>query len=120
MTLHIFGFELMSIQLFQYQNYHKPSLYFHSSHKRLYSMECTSLIAYDFHGKSIKHTTVLKKWGLRRILDTTGWNLLFTNQYCIFLLSLLRCKPTRCIYVHFISIAIGHLNHANLGWDYGF
>ena len=22
--------------------------------------------------------------------------------------------------VHFISIAIGHLNHANLGWDYGF
>jgi hypothetical protein len=30
-TLHIFGFELMSIQLFQYQNYHKPSLYFHSS-----------------------------------------------------------------------------------------
>jgi sterol desaturase/sphingolipid hydroxylase (fatty acid hydroxylase superfamily) len=21
--------------------------------------------------------------------------------------------------VHFISIAIGHLNHANLGWDYG-
>lgn len=22
--------------------------------------------------------------------------------------------------VHFINIAIGHLNHANLGWDYGF
>ncbi|MBG6109721.1 sterol desaturase/sphingolipid hydroxylase (fatty acid hydroxylase superfamily) [Flavobacterium sp. CG_23.5] len=22
--------------------------------------------------------------------------------------------------VHFMSIAIGHLNHANLGWDYGF
>ncbi|PKP12745.1 MAG: sterol desaturase [Bacteroidetes bacterium HGW-Bacteroidetes-3] len=22
--------------------------------------------------------------------------------------------------VHFITIAIGHLNHANLGWDYGF
>ena len=22
--------------------------------------------------------------------------------------------------IHFISIAIGHLNHANLGWDYGF
>lgn len=22
--------------------------------------------------------------------------------------------------VHFISIAIGHLNHANLGWDYGY
>jgi sterol desaturase/sphingolipid hydroxylase (fatty acid hydroxylase superfamily) len=22
--------------------------------------------------------------------------------------------------VHYISIAIGHLNHANLGWDYGF
>lgn len=22
--------------------------------------------------------------------------------------------------VHFIAIAIGHLNHANLGWDYGF
>lgn len=22
--------------------------------------------------------------------------------------------------VHFISIAIGHLNHANIGWDYGF
>lgn len=24
------------------------------------------------------------------------------------------------ILVHFIAIAIGHLNHANLGWDYGF
>jgi sterol desaturase/sphingolipid hydroxylase (fatty acid hydroxylase superfamily) len=23
------------------------------------------------------------------------------------------------VFVHFISIAIGHLNHANLGWDYG-
>ena len=22
--------------------------------------------------------------------------------------------------VHFFSIAIGHLNHANIGWDYGF
>ncbi|SHG14054.1 Sterol desaturase/sphingolipid hydroxylase, fatty acid hydroxylase superfamily [Flavobacterium segetis] len=22
--------------------------------------------------------------------------------------------------IHFISIAIGHLNHANIGWDYGF
>jgi len=21
--------------------------------------------------------------------------------------------------VHFIAIAIGHLNHANIGWDYG-
>jgi hypothetical protein len=44
-TLHIFGFELMSIQLFQYQNYHKPRFIFILPHKRLYSMECTSLIA---------------------------------------------------------------------------
>jgi hypothetical protein len=82
-------------------------------------MECTSLIAYDSLWKIHKHTTVLKKWGLRRILDTTGWNLLFTNQYCIFLLSLLEVIQDVFI-VHFISIAIGHLNHANLGWDYGF
>jgi sterol desaturase/sphingolipid hydroxylase (fatty acid hydroxylase superfamily) len=26
------------------------------------------------------------------------------------------CKSRRCFIVHFISIAIGHLNHANLGW----
>jgi hypothetical protein len=120
-TLHIFGFELMSIQLFQYQNYHKPSLYFILLFiKRLYSMECTSLIAYDSYGKSIKHTTVLKKWGLWRILDTTGWNLLFTNQYCISYYPYWGVNPQDVFIVHFISIAIGHLNHANLGWDYGF
>jgi hypothetical protein len=83
MILHIFGFELMSIQLFQYQITTNPSFIFILlPHKRLYSMECTSHTIPSY-GKSIKHTTVLKKWGLRRILDTTGWNLLFTNQYCI-------------------------------------
>jgi sterol desaturase/sphingolipid hydroxylase (fatty acid hydroxylase superfamily) len=74
----------------------------------MYIAYCIRFLSY---GKSIKHTTVLKKWGLRRILDTTGWNLLFTNQ-CISLLSLLECKQDVFI-VHFISIAIGHLNHAN-------
>jgi hypothetical protein len=90
-TLHIFGFELMSIQLFfNIRITTSPRFIFILPHKRLYSMECTAYcIRFLSYGKSIKHTTVLKKWGLRRILDTTGWNLLFTNQYCISLLSLL-------------------------------
>jgi sterol desaturase/sphingolipid hydroxylase (fatty acid hydroxylase superfamily) len=83
-TLHIFGFELMSIQLFQYQNYHKPSLYFHSSHSDFIQWNVHRLLhTIPFLWKIHKTHTVLKKWGLRRILDTTGWNLLFTNQYCI-------------------------------------
>ena len=28
-------------------------------------------------------------------------------------------EPEQAYIVHFITIAIGHLNHANLGWDYG-
>jgi sterol desaturase/sphingolipid hydroxylase (fatty acid hydroxylase superfamily) len=101
-TLHIFGFELMSIQLFSISELPQALALFSfflisdfiqwNVHRLLHTIP---------YGKSIKHTTVLKKWGLRRILDTTGWNLLFTNQYCIFLLSLLRCKPTRCIYCAF-------------------
>jgi sterol desaturase/sphingolipid hydroxylase (fatty acid hydroxylase superfamily) len=119
-TLHIFGFELMSIQLFQYQNYHKPlALFFFASdfiqwnvHRLLHTI--------PFLWKIHKTHHSVKEMGLRRILDTTGWNLLFTNQYCIFLLSLLDVNLQDVFIVHFISIAIGHLNHANLGWDYGF
>ncbi len=29
-------------------------------------------------------------------------------------------EPQDAFIVHFIAITIGHLNHANLGWDYGF
>jgi hypothetical protein len=102
-TLHIFGFELMSIQLFSISELPQALALFSfflisdfiqwNVHRLLHTI--------PFYGKSIKHTTVLKKWGLRRILDTTGWNLLFTNQYCISLLSYWRCKPTRCIYCAF-------------------
>jgi hypothetical protein len=59
-TLHIFGFELMSIHFFNIRITTSPRFIFILPHKRLYSMECTSLIAYDSFGKSIKHTTVLK------------------------------------------------------------
>jgi hypothetical protein len=78
-TLHIFGFELMSIQLFNIRITTSPRFIFILHHKRLYSMECTSLHTILSYGKSIKHTTVLKKWGLRRILDTTGWNLVYKS-----------------------------------------
>jgi sterol desaturase/sphingolipid hydroxylase (fatty acid hydroxylase superfamily) len=43
---------------------------------------------------------------------------LFTNQYYIILIGGVNLQDV--FIVHFISIAIGHLNHANLGWDYGF
>jgi hypothetical protein len=46
-TLHIFGFELMSIQLFSISELPQARFIFILPHKRLYSMECTSLIAYD-------------------------------------------------------------------------
>jgi hypothetical protein len=81
-------------------------------------------IAYCIHplyGKSIKHTTVLKKWGLRRILDTMdGTSCLQINTVYIPIILIGGVNLQDVFIVHFISIAIGHLNHANLGWDYGF
>jgi hypothetical protein len=118
-TLHIFGFELMSIQLFSISELpqaprfillHQATLF-----NGMYIAYCIRFLSY---GKSIKHTTVLKK-GLRRILDTTGWNLLFTNQYCIFLLSLLDVN-TRCIYCAFHLDCYWSLEPCQLSWDYGF
>jgi hypothetical protein len=84
-------------------------------------MECTSLIAQIplFYGKSIKHTTVLKKWVLQLILDTMDGTFVYKSYYT-FLLFLYGVNLQDVFIVHFISIAIGHLNHANLSWDYGF
>jgi hypothetical protein len=87
-TLHIFGFELMSIQLFQYQNYTSPRFIFILPRDFIQWNVHRLLHTIPFLWK-IHKTHTVKKWGLRRILDTTGWNLLFTNQYCISLLSLL-------------------------------
>jgi hypothetical protein len=63
---------------------------------------------------------VLKKWGLQRILDTTGWNLVYKSILYIPIILIGGVNLQDVFIVHFISIAIGHLNHANLGWDYGF
>jgi hypothetical protein len=83
----------------------------------MYIAYCIRFLSY---GKSIKHTTVLKKWGLRRILDTTGWNLVYKSILYIPIILIGGVNLQDVFIVHFISIAIGHLNHANLGWDYGF
>jgi hypothetical protein len=101
-TLHIFGFELMSIQLFNIRITTSPRFIFILPHKRLYSMECTSLIAYDsFLWKIHKTHHSVKEMGFAAHFRYNWMEPLFTNQYCIFLLSLLRCKPTRCIYCAF-------------------
>jgi hypothetical protein len=62
---------------------------------------------------------VLKKWGLQRILDTTGWNLCLqiNTVYSYYPIGGVNLQD---VFIFIISIAIGHLNHANLGWDYGF
>jgi hypothetical protein len=77
-TLHIFGFELMSIQLISElpQALALFSFFFISDFIQWNVHRLLHTIPY---GKSIKHTTVLKKWGLRRILDTTGWNLVYKS-----------------------------------------
>jgi hypothetical protein len=115
-TLH-FGFELMSIQLFNIRITTSPRFIFILPHKRLYSMECIAYcIRFLSYGKSIKHTTVLKKWGLRRILDTTGWNL------CLQINTVYPYYPywktTRCIYCAFHLDCYWSLEPC-LNWDYG-
>jgi hypothetical protein len=86
-TLHIFGFELMSIQLFSIST--SPRFIFILPHKRLYSMECIAYCIRFLLLWKIHKTHHSVKNGVCGAFYTTGWNLLFTNQYCISLLSLL-------------------------------
>jgi hypothetical protein len=70
-----------------------------------------------FYGKFIK-PTVKRKWFAAHF--RYNWmEPLFTNPYCIFLLFFVGGVNLEDVFIHFISIAIGHLNHATIGWDYG-
>jgi hypothetical protein len=80
-------------------------------------MECTSIIACSFF-VNIQNTSQREgKWVLLLILDITGWNQLLISLFYTFYR--LGESTYKTFYCTFITIAIGHLNHANLGWDYG-
>jgi hypothetical protein len=64
---------------------------------------------------------VSKKWGFAAHFRYNWMNLLFTNQFFYIPIILIGGVNLEDVFiVHFITIAIGHLNHANLGWDYGY
>jgi sterol desaturase/sphingolipid hydroxylase (fatty acid hydroxylase superfamily) len=90
-TLHIFGFELMSIQLFSISELPQALALFSfflisdfiqwNVHRLLHTI--------PFLWKIHKTHHSVKEMGFAAHFRYTGWNLLFTNQYCISLLSLL-------------------------------
>jgi hypothetical protein len=52
------------------------------------------------------------------ILDTTGWNPLFTNHVYIPIIIIGVCNLEDVLLFILSTTAIGHLNHANLvGWS---
>lgn len=51
---------------------------------------------------------------------TIGWSPIVYKSILYIPMALIGgFKAEDVIFVHFIAIVIGHLNHANLGWDYG-
>jgi hypothetical protein len=85
--LGVFGLELTSIQLFSISSWPKPLalLTFFVVSDFLQWNVHRLLHTVPFLWKIHKHIIVSKKWVLQLILDTTGWNLLFTNQFFTFL-----------------------------------
>lgn len=46
-------------------------------------------------------------------------NILYKPLKTLVVLLLVGGEPADAFVIHFLAITIGHLNHANLGWDYG-
>jgi sterol desaturase/sphingolipid hydroxylase (fatty acid hydroxylase superfamily) len=119
-TLHIFGFELMSIQLFSISELPQALA--------LFSFLISDFIQWNVH--RLLHTIFL--WKIHKTHHSVkemgfaahfryNWMEPLVYKSILYIPIIIGGVNLQDVFiVHFISIAIGHLNHANLGWDYGF
>ncbi len=121
--LNLFGLELMSIQLFSISKFQKPLallLFFVISdflqwnvHRLLYNIPFLWKIHKIHH--SVKEMGFAAHFRYNWMEPIVYRSLLYIPIMLIGGINL-----ADVFIVHFISIAIGHLNHANIGWDYGY
>ena len=121
--LHLFGFELMSIQLFSISKLPQPLALFSfflisdfiqwKIHRLLHTI--------PFLWKIHKTHHSVKEMGFAAHFRYNWMEPLVYKSVLYIPIILIGGVNLQDVFiVHFISIAIGHLNHANLGWDYGF
>lgn len=121
--LSIFGWQLASIQLFSLSNFSKPIallIFFvisdfiqWNTHRLLHTIPFLWRVHKTHH--SVKEMGFAAHFRYNWIEPIVYKSILYIPLMLIGGFSI-----EDVFLVHFISIAIGHLNHANLGWDYGF
>ncbi|WP_432671187.1 sterol desaturase family protein [Flavobacterium sp. SM2513] len=119
----VFGFELASIQLFSISELPKPVallLFFLISdflqwnvHRLLHTIPFLWKIHKTHH--SVKEMAFAAHFRYNWMEPIVYKSLLYLPVILIGGVDL-----ADVFIVHFITIAIGHLNHANIGWDYGY
>lgn len=122
-AVHTLGFELSSIQLFSISNLPKPlallTFFLISDfiqwnvHRLLHTVPFLWKIHKTHH--SVKEMAFAAHFRYNWMEPIVYKSILYIPIILIGGVNL-----SDVFIVHFISIAIGHLNHANLGWDYGF
>jgi len=120
--LSVFGLQLSSIQLFSLSDFSKPMallLFFlisdfiqWNTHRLLHTVPFLWKIHKTHH--SVKEMGFAAHFRYNWMEPIVYKTILYIPLILIGGFSL-----EDVFIVHFISIAIGHLNHANLGWDYG-
>ncbi|UQD57341.1 sterol desaturase family protein [Flavobacterium sp. K5-23] len=121
--LSVFGLQLASVQLFSLSQFSKPvSLFLFfiisdfiqwNTHRLLHSI--------PFLWKVHKTHHSVKQMGFAAHFRYHWMEPIVYKSIMYLPLILIGGFDLEDVFiVHFISIAIGHLNHANLGWDYGF
>jgi sterol desaturase/sphingolipid hydroxylase (fatty acid hydroxylase superfamily) len=121
--LHLFGLELISIQLFSISEFSKPLALFvffiisdfiqWNVHRLLHMI--------PFLWKIHKTHHSVKEMGFAAHFRYNWMEPLVYKSILYIPIILIGGVNLQDVFiVHFISIAIGHLNHANIGWDYGF
>ena len=121
--LSIFGLQLASIQLFSLSDFSKPLallIFFvvadfiqWNTHRLLHSIPFLWKIHKTHH--SVKEMGFAAHFRYNWMEPIVYKSILYLPLMLIGGFSL-----EDVFIVHFFSIAIGHLNHANIGWDYGF
>tara|TARA_R110000868_G_scaffold81946_1_gene231680 strand:+ start:1733 stop:2605 length:873 start_codon:yes stop_codon:yes gene_type:complete len=121
--LSLFGLQLASIQLFSLSNFSKPIalLVFFivsdfiqwNTHRLLHTIPFLWRVHKTHH--SVKEMGFAAHFRYNWMEPVVYKSILYIPLMLIGGFSL-----EDVFIVHFISIAIGHLNHANLGWNYGF
>lgn len=122
-ALHVFGLELASIQLFSISSLSQPLAL-------LIFFIITDFLQWNVH--RLLHTVPFL-WKIHKTHHSVkemgfaahfryNWMepIIYKSFLYIPIILIGGVKIADVFIVHFISIAIGHLNHANLGWDYGF